>query len=68
MKDMARSRFAAADVFRESIHTALLPPEQVEREELLKKAKSLLSPEEISSITAQGRAMSHDEAVEFALK
>ncbi len=59
---------AAADALRESIHTALLPPEQTEREELWKEIRGLLSPEKNSSLTKQGRGLTHDEAVELALK
>lgn len=59
---------SAADAYRESIHTDLLPPERNEREQLLNAIKQTLSPEKISALIAQGRGMSHDEAVEFALK
>jgi hypothetical protein len=58
---------SASDAYREAIHTDLLPPERAEREKLLAAVKSLLTPENISSLTERGRGMNQDEAVEFAL-
>lgn len=65
--ERAQILFAAVDVFRESIHTALLPPERVEREQWLGNLKATLSPGEISALTERGRGMTLDEAVKFAL-
>ena len=65
--ERALSLLSAADAYRESIHTELLPPERKEREQLLTAIKASLTQEKITSIITQGRGMSHDEAVEFAL-
>lgn len=59
--------FSAADAYREAIQTGLLPPEQKEREELLAAIHRALPPNKRTSLIDQGRGMSHDEAVEFAL-
>ena len=57
----------AADGLRESIHTALLPPETKEREQLITAIKEKINPDLITSLTAQGRAMTLNKAVEYAL-
>jgi len=64
--ERAQVLLSAAEAYRLSIHTDLLPPEQVEHEALLNRVRSILTPEKISSLNGRGRGMSHDEAVEFA--
>ena len=60
--------FAAADAYRELIQVALLPPEQEERGQLLERVKNSIRHEKISALVKQGHAMSHAEAVQFALQ
>jgi len=64
--ERAQVLLSAAEAYRRSIHTDLLPPEQVEHEALLNRVMSILTPEKISSLTEYGQGMSHDEAVELA--
>ena len=66
--ERAQILLSAADAYRESIHTDLLPPERNEHEITRLSLESLLSPEKLASITERGRGMTHDEAIEFALR
>ena len=65
--ERAQILLSAADAYRESIHTDLLPPERRERDALCRSVKAMLSPKKISSLTEQGRGTTHDEAIAFAL-
>jgi predicted ATPase len=66
--ERAQILLAAADAYREAIHTDLLPPERAEREKLLHAVRSALAPEKISSLAKRGQGMNHHEAVSFALE
>jgi predicted ATPase/class 3 adenylate cyclase len=59
---------SAAAALREAISAPLSPPEQAQLDESLAPARSTLSAAEQAAATAQGRAMTPEQAVEEALE
>jgi tetratricopeptide (TPR) repeat protein len=60
--------FGAADALRAAIHIVLFPVERVELEKNIAAARAQLSEDEFNKAWAEGRAMTMEQAIEFALQ
>ena len=60
--------FGAAEALREKIHSVMTNYEQEEYSKALAQLQSLLTQEEFRSLWAEGRTMTMEQAVDFALE
>ena len=60
--------FGAAEALREKIQAMMTDYERVEYDQAVARVRSLLTEEEFNSLWNEGRAMTMDQAIEFALE
>ena len=59
--------FGAAEALREKISIAMTPPERVEYDREVADLKANMDEKEFASLWAEGRSMTMDQAIQFAL-
>ncbi len=66
--ERAATMFGAAEVLREAIDSVMTKAEQVEYEKEISSLRAGMDEKEFASLWAQGRSMTIEEAIAFALK
>ena len=59
--------FAAAEALRERIGSMMTDYERIEYEQAITRLKTMVTPEKFSSLWAEGRSITMEEAIELAL-
>ena len=60
--------FGAAEALRERINSSMTDYEQVEYNEAIARLHTMLTPTQFNSLWAEGRSMTLEQAIQFALK